>query len=234
MRALRPGSFVLEVRRRNQRRLSNRGDNQRGIPCHEGGATAACRRKTAIGLRRRPSCLVRKVISGWKFAARQPENPERVSETRRTLVAGHALHREALAGAGRDIPAPPSGVRQEVAHRALAAQRNRRFEGGFTRNRRTRVHRAGTVRAIPAAPAVVGQLEFVHVPAPPMDGVSLMDLLTGRQADLDLEAYSESEYPVRLGWSPLAAAQGSIQADRRAPRRVLRPRTRPVRGAQPL
>lgn len=45
-------------------------------------------------------------------------------------------------------------------------------------------------------------LELVRVPAPPMDGVSLMDLLTGRQADLELEAYSESEYPARLGWSP--------------------------------
>jgi hypothetical protein len=38
-----------------------------------------------------------------------------------------------------------------------------------------------------------------------MDAVSLMDLLTGRQAGLELEAYSESEYPVRLGWSPLRA-----------------------------
>jgi arylsulfatase A-like enzyme len=48
-------------------------------------------------------------------------------------------------------------------------------------------------------------LELVRVPAPPMDGVSLMDLLAGRQKDLELEAYSESEYPWRLGWSPLRA-----------------------------
>ena len=60
----------------------------------------------------------------------------------------------------------------------------------------------GVVRLTDVMPTV---LELVHVPAPPMDGVSLIELLTGRQADLELEAYSESEYPVRLGWSPLRA-----------------------------
>ena len=48
-------------------------------------------------------------------------------------------------------------------------------------------------------------LDLVGAPSPPMDGVSVMDLLTGRQADLQLEAFSESEYPTRLGWSPLRA-----------------------------
>ena len=36
----------------------------------------------------------------------------------------------------------------------------------------------------------------------------------GRRHDLELEAYSESLYPERLGWSPLArAAKRPFQAD---------------------
>ena len=40
-------------------------------------------------------------------------------------------------------------------------------------------------------------------PAPGLDGVSLLPLLTGQLTDLGLEAYAESEYPERMGWSPL-------------------------------
>jgi hypothetical protein len=48
-------------------------------------------------------------------------------------------------------------------------------------------------------------LDLLNVPAPPADGVSLVDLMSGRRRDFDLEAYSESLYPERLGWSPLRA-----------------------------
>jgi arylsulfatase A-like enzyme len=48
-------------------------------------------------------------------------------------------------------------------------------------------------------------LDLVSVPAPRMDGVSLRPLLTGAARDLGLEAYSESLYPERFGWSPLRA-----------------------------
>jgi arylsulfatase A-like enzyme len=48
-------------------------------------------------------------------------------------------------------------------------------------------------------------LDSLGVPSPRLDGVSLVDLMTGRQTGLDLEAYSESLYPERLGWSPLRA-----------------------------
>jgi arylsulfatase A-like enzyme len=48
-------------------------------------------------------------------------------------------------------------------------------------------------------------LDLLDVPAPPVDGVSLVDLMRGRRRDLHLEAYSESLYPTRLGWSPLRA-----------------------------
>lgn len=48
-------------------------------------------------------------------------------------------------------------------------------------------------------------LELLNIPSPAVDGVSLRDLMTGRRNDLDLEAYSESLYPERLGWSPLRA-----------------------------
>jgi arylsulfatase A-like enzyme len=48
-------------------------------------------------------------------------------------------------------------------------------------------------------------LDLLGVPAPQTDGVSLVDLLRGRRQDLNLEAYSESLYPARLGWSPVRA-----------------------------
>ncbi len=38
-----------------------------------------------------------------------------------------------------------------------------------------------------------------------MDGVSLVPLMTGRVKHLDLDAYSESAYPRRFGWSELSA-----------------------------
>ena len=60
----------------------------------------------------------------------------------------------------------------------------------------------GVVRLTDVMPTV---LDLLGIPAPRMDGVSLVDLLTGRRSTLDLEAYSESEYPRRLGWSPLRA-----------------------------
>jgi len=48
-------------------------------------------------------------------------------------------------------------------------------------------------------------LDLLHEPAPPMDGVSLVPLMTGRVKHLDLDAYSESAYPRRFGWSELYA-----------------------------
>jgi arylsulfatase A-like enzyme len=50
-------------------------------------------------------------------------------------------------------------------------------------------------------------LDLLGIPAPRTDGVSLVELLTGKRRTLDLEAYSESEYPRRLGWSPLRAVR---------------------------
>jgi choline-sulfatase len=48
-------------------------------------------------------------------------------------------------------------------------------------------------------------LDLLNLPGPPIDGVSLEDLMRGRGHNADLEAYSESVYPARLGWSPLFA-----------------------------
>jgi arylsulfatase A-like enzyme len=48
-------------------------------------------------------------------------------------------------------------------------------------------------------------LDLLGIPAPRTDGVSLLTLLAGARDTLDLEAYAESEYPRRLGWSPLRA-----------------------------
>ena len=38
-----------------------------------------------------------------------------------------------------------------------------------------------------------------------MDGVSLVDLMSGSRRSLDLEVFAESRYPERFGWSPLRA-----------------------------
>ena len=48
-------------------------------------------------------------------------------------------------------------------------------------------------------------LDLLAVPAPTMDGVSLAPRMRGHAGDLDLEAYAESIYPERLGWSSLRA-----------------------------
>jgi arylsulfatase A-like enzyme len=48
-------------------------------------------------------------------------------------------------------------------------------------------------------------LELLDVPSPPVDGVSLASVMDGSKRALNLEAYSESLYPQRLGWSPLRA-----------------------------
>jgi arylsulfatase A-like enzyme len=66
--------------------------------------------------------------------------------------------------------------------------------------RATRVGSA--VRLIDVMPTV---LDLLHVPAPPIDGVSTVDLMTGRRTDLKLPIYAESLYPERLGWSGLRA-----------------------------
>jgi arylsulfatase A-like enzyme len=58
------------------------------------------------------------------------------------------------------------------------------------------------VRLTDVMPTVLGLL---GLPTPAADGVSLVDLMTGRQRTLDLEAYAESMYPQRFGWSPLLA-----------------------------
>lgn len=48
-------------------------------------------------------------------------------------------------------------------------------------------------------------LDLLDVAAPQMDGVSVAGLMDGSRHDLNLEAYSESLYPARFGWSPLRA-----------------------------
>ena len=52
-------------------------------------------------------------------------------------------------------------------------------------------------------------LDLAGIAAPPVDGVSLATLMSGRRQGLDLEAYSESLYPHRFGWSALYALRDS-------------------------
>jgi choline-sulfatase len=58
------------------------------------------------------------------------------------------------------------------------------------------------VRLIDVQPTV---LELLDIRWPRGDGVSLLAMMQGRQPPVDLEAYAESLYPRRFGWSPLRA-----------------------------
>ena len=66
---------------------------------------------------------------------------------------------------------------------------------------------SSVVRLVDVMPTV---LELAGVKPPDSDGASLVSLMTGRRRDLELEAYSESWYPRRFGWSALR----SLRADR--------------------
>jgi arylsulfatase A-like enzyme len=61
------------------------------------------------------------------------------------------------------------------------------------------------VRLVDVMPTV---LDLAGVRPTNSDGASLVPLLTGRSRDLGLEAYSESWYPRRFGWSPLRSLRG--------------------------
>jgi arylsulfatase A-like enzyme len=61
---------------------------------------------------------------------------------------------------------------------------------------------AEVVRLVDVMPTL---LDLLSVSAPQMDGVTLAGLMDGRVRHLGLEAYSESMYPERFGWSPLRA-----------------------------
>ena len=74
---------------------------------------------------------------------------------------------------------------------------------------------ADVTRLVDMMPTV---LDFLHVPAPSMDGVSLVALMKGRVKHLDLDAYSESAYPRRFGWSELQALRAGRYKFINAPR----------------
>jgi arylsulfatase A-like enzyme len=61
------------------------------------------------------------------------------------------------------------------------------------------------VRLVDVMPTV---LDMLDLPGPAVDGVSLVDLMSGRRRDSDLEVFAESMYPLRFGWSPLRALRG--------------------------
>jgi arylsulfatase A-like enzyme len=61
---------------------------------------------------------------------------------------------------------------------------------------------ADVVRLVDVMPTV---LDLVGLPHPKVDGVSLTGLMTDWQQRVDLDAYSESLYPQRFGWSSLHA-----------------------------
>jgi choline-sulfatase len=73
----------------------------------------------------------------------------------------------------------------------------------------------GVVRLVDVMPTVLDAFGFG---SPALDGVSLLPLMKGQVTRLDLEAYSESLYPRRFGWSELRALQGDRYKFVSAPR----------------
>ena len=74
-------------------------------------------------------------------------------------------------------------------------------------------------------------LDLLDVPALPVEGISLVDLMRGRRRDLNLEAYSDRCIRSGLGGARYGRCATVDQADRRTSPRALRPGARPVRGA---
>jgi arylsulfatase A-like enzyme len=62
------------------------------------------------------------------------------------------------------------------------------------------------VRLVDVMPTVLDLLQ-AQKPAGAVDGVSAVDLMTGRREDLKLQVYAESLYPERLGWSGLRSVR---------------------------
>ena len=79
------------------------------------------------------------------------------------------------------------------------------------------------VRLTDVMPTILDLLD-VPAPAADLDGISLVPLMSGQAANLDLEAFAESVQQERFGWSALArAARRPVQGDRRAAARAVRP-----------
>ena len=72
-----------------------------------------------------------------------------------------------------------------------------------------------TVRLVDLMPTL---LDLLHVPVTTADGVSLARLMRPDGTDIQLEAYSESTYPERFGWSRLRSLRGDRYKLIEAPR----------------
>jgi len=128
------------------------------------------------------------------FADSQVDRLLQALETRglldRTIVVVTADHGESLGDHGEQDHG--IFVYEDVVHVPL-----------IVRAPRLEPSRVGdVVRITDVMPTVLGLL---GIPAPHADGVSLVDRMRGAQTSLTLEAYSESLYPERLGWSSLRA-----------------------------
>jgi choline-sulfatase len=82
--------------------------------------------------------------------------------------------------------------------------------------RATRI--GAVVRLTDVFPSV---LDLLDVPVPETDGKSLRGLMTGRSGTPEHEAYAESLYPRRFGWSPLRSLRDGRYKLIDAPRREL-------------
>jgi choline-sulfatase len=74
---------------------------------------------------------------------------------------------------------------------------------------------ADVVRLVDVMPTV---LDLLRVPRRPVDGISLVGMMHGEARQVEVDAYSESQYPLRFGWSPLRALRAGRYKLIEAPR----------------
>ena len=74
---------------------------------------------------------------------------------------------------------------------------------------------ADVVRLVDIMPTV---LDLLRAGVPPMDGSSLVTQLRGQPGAVELDAYAESQYTLRFGWSPLRALRAGRYKLIEAPR----------------
>jgi arylsulfatase A-like enzyme len=112
----------------------------------------------------------------------------------RTVVVVAGDHGESLGEHGED--GHGIFVYESVLRVPLIIRTPRGGRAGEATGRRV----GEVVRLVDVMPTI---LDLIGLDTPRMDGVTLAGLLRGKESGLGLEAYAESMYPERLGWSAL-------------------------------
>ena len=225
-RGFRTGAFVGSVVLHPDRGLKQGFEQYRGVDGADGQAPQARQRRADQVMADAVQWL--DTIAGSRFFLwahlYDPHRPYDPPEPYASIY-GHNLYVGEIAFADSQIGRLLEALQQRALldrtvvvvvgdHGESLGERGERDHGVFIYENVLRVPLI--VRAPALAPFRVGEvvrltdvmptvLDLLDVPALPVEGVSLVDVMRGRRRHLNLEAYSESLYPERLGWSPLRA-----------------------------